>query len=108
MNSENTVTKVTQVLQRNCGAEAKIVAQVMTGAGLHRSVDVTVFKREHSGQTWSLCNYRPHPDWRKMSVDDYVNHGRSEMLKTVTPGEILKVSSLLGQPMPEVEAWAQV
>lgn len=99
MTTENPITKVTRIFQRADGSEAKIVVQAMQGSGLHSSNDVTVFRRETPGASWTLCSDRPHPDWRKMSVDDYVRTGRSEMLETVTFAEILTLASLLGQPL---------
>lgn len=99
MNSPELISKVTQVLQRPDGSEAKIVATAMFGTGLHRSVDVYVLRRESPEHDWSLCDNRPHPDYLTMSVDEYIKRGRSEMLRTVTTGEILKISSLIGQPV---------
>lgn len=84
---------VAQTLQRKDGSEVKIVATPMVGRGLAISVDVYVLHRESSAHNWRVANDRPHPDWRKMSVSDYVKHGRSEMLRLVTHGEILKVTS---------------
>jgi len=43
-----------------------------------------------------------------MSVDEYVSHGRSEMLQAVTQAEILKVGSLLGQDLDELVAEGRV
>lgn len=103
MTTENLITKVTRVLQRENGSEARIVAQTMFGEGLHPSLDVFVLMRESSTHNWKLCSSTPHPDWRTMSVEDYIKNGRSEMLQTVTPGEILKVTALLGQPMTRFE-----
>jgi hypothetical protein len=34
-----------------------------------------------------------------MAVDDYIMHGRSEILQSVSPGEILKLTSMIGKPM---------
>jgi len=39
-----------------------------------------------------------------MSVDEYVRHGRSEMLQTVSHGEILKTVVALNNPSPGVLA----
>jgi len=94
-----TITKVTQIIQRDDGSEAKIVAQACFGLGLARSVDVCVHTRESPEHDWKLCNDRPHPSWLKMSVDDYIKHGRSEMLQAVSPGEILSATNAIGKPM---------
>lgn len=88
-------TKVTQILQRADGSEARITAQAMFGRGLTRSVDVYVHRRESPAHPWALCGDRPHPNWREMSVEEYLQHGRSEVLQTVSPGEILKVTGTL-------------
>lgn len=87
-----------QFIQRKDGSEVKIVAQEFFGAGLTRSIGVHVLRRESSENNWQLCSDRPHPNWRNMSVDEYVKHGRSEMLQTVSIGEILKVTNALEKP----------
>jgi hypothetical protein len=46
-----------------------------------------------------LLSDRPHPHWRSMSVYDYISHGRSEMLQSVSLGEILKLTSMIGKPV---------
>ena len=95
------VTRMTHLLKRGDGSEVKIVASAFFGAGLHRSVGVSVFQRAGPNNDWRLCNDRPHPDWRTMSVDEYIKHGRSEMLRTVSIGEILRATSAIGRPMAE-------
>ncbi|WP_080411284.1 hypothetical protein [Burkholderia ubonensis] len=85
----------TQIIQRKDGTEVKIVAQEFFGAGLTRSIGVHVLRRENPESNWKLCSDRPHPNWRNMSVDEYVKHGRSEMLQAVTAAEILKVTNAL-------------
>ena len=98
METEPLITKVTQVIQREDGSEVRIIAQACFGLGLTRSIDVYVHHRESPDHDWKLCSDRPHPDWREMSVDDYIKHGRSEMLQMVSPGEILKATSEIGKP----------
>jgi len=95
MHIERPITKLTQVLDRPDGSQARIVAQVFFGAGLHRSVGVYVHRRESRDSPWILCSDQPHPDWRQMSLDDYKIRGRSEMLRTVTTGEILTLTNAL-------------
>lgn len=87
--------KVTQIIQRDDGSEVRIVAEEFFGLGLTRSVGVYVHRRESTNHPWTLTNDRPHPDWREMSVDEYIKRGRSEMLRTVSHGEILKVTNSL-------------
>lgn len=102
---ENTglITKVTQDIIRDNGSEVRIVAQLCFGAGLRQSTGVYVLRRESSSHNWQLCNDRPHPEWKTMSVDEYQRRGRSEMLQTVTPGEVLRLTSALGKPMDYFE-----
>lgn len=101
METGKLITKVTQIFQRKDGSEVRIVAQDFGGPGLTPSIGVYVHRRESPQHDWKLCGDRPHPDWRKMSVDDYVKHGRSEMLQAVSIGEILKVTTMIGKPMSE-------
>jgi hypothetical protein len=89
------MAKVTQIFKRENGSEVRIVAQECFGLGLTRSIDVCVHHRASPELPWKLANNRPHPDWRKMSVDDYIKRGRSEMLQVASHGEILKVTSAL-------------
>jgi hypothetical protein len=101
---EETATKITQILKRDDGGEVKIVAEAMYGAGLARSIGVYVHRRESSDHDWILCSDRPHQDWRKMTVEEYTKNGRSEMLKAVSPGEILKVTNLIGRSIDAINA----
>jgi hypothetical protein len=52
-------------------------------------------RRANQEQPWQLLSDEKHPDWRQMSVDTYIQHGRSELLKVATHAEILKVTSKL-------------
>ncbi|MEI9534857.1 MULTISPECIES: hypothetical protein [Morganellaceae] len=99
MQTHELVTKAEQLIQRKDGAQAKIVATAMFGTGLHMSVDVFVLRRDNAEQNWQLCSDKPHPDFKTMSREDYVKFGRSEMLRTVTAGELLKVTGMIGQPI---------
>lgn len=87
---------VEKLILRKDGSEVKIVAQEFFGLGLARSVGVHVLRRTNPTSNWNLCSDRPHPDWRSMSVSEYVKRGRSEMLQAVSPGEILSVITALG------------
>lgn len=99
MENEELITKVSKVLQREDGSEARITATLMTGAGLHQSIDIYVHRRQSPEDEWTLCSDSPHPDWRTMSVDEYDKTGRSDKLKTVWHNEIFKVASAIGKPM---------
>ena len=103
MVDEELITKISQVLKKTDGTEVRITALAMTGSGLAQSTDVYVHVRDNPKQAWRLCSKDAHPDWRTMSAQDYVRNGRSEMLKVVTPGQILKVVSFIGRPLASLE-----
>lgn len=86
---EQLITKVTQTIQRKNGSEVKICAQVISHPGLSQSIDVFVMVRDKPEDEWKLCDKRSKMD------------GKPEMLKVVTYGEILRLTSLLGKPLPE-------
>ena len=92
------ITKVTQIFPREDGSEARIVAENF-GDQWNPSIGIYVHKRENPESPWKLCNDRPHKDWKAMSVDDYVKYGRSEVLQTISFGERVRVTSLIGKPM---------
>jgi hypothetical protein len=98
------VTKFTKILKRQDGSEVRIVAQAFFGAGLHRSIGVDVFHRQSSGHSWELCRDEPHPDWRTMSVDEYVKRGRSEKLQAASHAEILSVASAIGKTIEAIQS----
>lgn len=98
--------KVERLIQRPDGSEVKIVAQGMYGAGLHLSIDTYVLVRASAQQNWRLASDRPHPDWRNMSVDEYVKHGRPEKLCVATTAEILSVAQEVRQQAERLEAEA--
>jgi hypothetical protein len=89
------MASVEHLMQRKDGSEVKVVAQAFFGRGLHCSIGVHVLHRANPESNWKLANDRPHPDWRSMSVDEYVKHGRSEMLRVASIGEILRATSEL-------------
>ena len=89
------MAKIEQLIQRADGKEVKIVAESFYGLGLHRSVGVFVLHRDTPDQPWQLASDRPQPDWRTMSVSDYVKHGRPPKFQLASHGEILKVSQAL-------------
>jgi hypothetical protein len=85
--------KFTQTIVRKDGSEVRIIATPMASInGVDVSVDIYVLHRESPAHEWRVANNRPHPDWRRMSVNEYIKHGRSEMLQIASPCEILKVS----------------
>ncbi len=84
-----------QILQRPDGSEVRLLAQAYFGLGLHCSIGVDVFHRATPANAWQLASDRPHPDWRTMSVDEYVKRGRCEKFRVASIGEILKASHTL-------------
>jgi hypothetical protein len=97
------ITKLSKTIQRTDGSLVRITATAMFGEGLHQSVDVYVHKKPTLDADWILCNDRPHPDWKSMSREDYINHGRSEKFQAVSHGEILGVSTMIGKPMSTLQ-----
>jgi hypothetical protein len=96
MEAAEQITRVESVISRADGSECRIVAEAMFGLGLERSIDLRVHRRDTPEDNWMLCDNKPAPNWRAMSVDDYEQRGRSEMLRVVSTGEIMKVLSLIG------------
>src|SRR5690554_4201962 len=99
MQSEELIRKVTKIFPRDNGTEARVVAYSTPNIGIGFSIGFYVHRRESPDHDWWLCSDRPHPDWKKMSREEYLAIGRSEALQAVSHGEILSVLSLLGQPM---------
>lgn len=89
------MAKITRIIERTDGSQVKIVAEEFYGLGLHRSTDVYVLHKSNGEDDWRLCSSQPKPGWREMSVQDYIQHGRSDMLCVVKPIEILAVLSEL-------------
>jgi hypothetical protein len=100
--STEVATRVMRDILRPDGRQVRIVAQTMFGAGLHPSADVYVLRRDSEAQRWHRCSDRPATNWREMPLEQYTREGRSEMLQTVSIGELLSVTSLLGRPLSEI------
>jgi hypothetical protein len=98
MQTDELISKLTVIITRGDGSQARIVATAMYGIGLHRSVDVYVHRRASCEHQWQLCSKSPHPNFKSMSREEYIHHGRSEMFQTVSHGEIFKVVGLIGKP----------
>lgn len=93
-NSNPSPSRARQIFT-SASSEVRIVVEEFWGLGLSRSLDVRVHRRESAEHEWQLTSNRPHPKWREMSVDEYVARGRSEQLRTVSWGEIMKVAKEL-------------
>lgn len=103
MESEQLITKITQTLKRADGSEVRIVVEQAFGIGLTPSLGMYVLRRPTTAHNWQLCSSSPHEEWRTMSVDEYQIHGRSEMLRYVSIGEILRLRAAIGKPMSYVD-----
>lgn len=103
MNSEP-ITQITCTLQRPDGSEARIVATRCYDSGLTPQVHYYVLRRPNPDSNWVVCSNIPSPGWRQMPREEYIQRGRSEMLQTVTIGEILRVTSKIGQPMSSIQS----
>lgn len=101
MNIQEKIGKVTKIFEREDGSQVRIVAENCALPGNPKQIGYYVHKRKSAGSNWELCNDRPHKDWKKMSVEDYINHGRSEVFQVLTHSEILGVTSMIGRPMPK-------
>ena len=99
METEELITKVTQTITREDGSQARIVVQDLTPLRTTKSLDVYVHRRNGVDDEWILCSNTPHPDWKTMSIDDYVKFGRSEQHQTVSHGEVMKLSMAIGKPI---------
>ena len=98
---EEMVTKVTQIFEREDGSQVRIVAQDYALPGYSKQIGYYVHKRKDVESKWELCGDRPHKDWKEVSVEDYEKYGRSEVFQVLSHGEILKVISMIGRPLPK-------
>jgi hypothetical protein len=89
------MARVENLIQREDGSEVKIVAQACFDLNQKCTADVFVLGRASAKDDWRVLSDRPHPDWRTMSVDEYVKRGRSEVLQAVSPGQLLKAAQTL-------------
>lgn len=87
------MAKLERIIHRADGTEVKLVARAFFDLNMKCSTDVDVFRRSGPEHDWKLTSAEPHPDWRKMSVDEYNKRGRSERLQTASHGEIFKVGN---------------
>lgn len=89
--------KATQTIVRPDGSEVQLVAtEVLNFAG-PSSIDFYALGRQSSNQPWRVLSKLPHPGWRTMSVQEYCERGRSELLQAVTHGEIFKFTNAFRQ-----------
>lgn len=97
---QDPITKVTHVMRDEDGTEFRIVGELCIGFN-EANVDYYIHRRANAEQRWELLSKDPHPDWRTMSVDDYVKHGRSPLLQALSFPKLFKLMAalkLLGMP----------
>lgn len=104
------MARVEKIIDRDDGSQVRIVATKYFGQGLHISVGVDVFQRSKPGENWKLLSDQPHEDWRKMPVEEYLEHGRPESLQAASQAEILKVAEMvrLLSPSPMNPDWDRI
>tara|TARA_B100002019_G_C21256613_1_gene594207 strand:- start:260 stop:571 length:312 start_codon:yes stop_codon:yes gene_type:complete len=98
-NHQEKITKASQLIEMNDGSEIKITATLMFSAGLEEFIDFFTLHRNSKTEQWRLLSKQPHKDSKTMSVDEYIKKGRPEYLNYVSHGQVLKVISLLNQPL---------
>lgn len=84
------VRTITKHIHRDDGTEVKMVAFDHGGRGQKKDHKISVYRRD--GTDWSLCSKEPAPGWKSMPRDEYLAHGRSELLRHVTFAEMVKFS----------------
>lgn len=85
--------KEINIITRADGSQVKIVAELFTGPSMNHTIGNFVMRRANASEDWILCKDRSTRPWT--SVDDYVAHGRPEMLQVASIGEILKTNQAL-------------
>ncbi len=103
MRVEDPITKLTRIFTNEDGSQVKLICEAHYELDFQVSIDTYAFKRASELCEWSLCSDRPHPNWREMPLDDYLRYGRSELLRTVPPAQIFKLSCLLGTSLSAFE-----
>lgn len=89
------VMKLEKFLMSPTGQGVRMLAQAYVGRGLDIGIGLDVFVKDTPDSAWRLCRNSPHPDWRSMSVDDYITRGRPEWLKYVSHGQAIQIKQEL-------------
>ena len=87
--------KLEKFLTAPTGQEVRMLAQAYVGRGLDIGIGLDVFVKDTPDSEWRLCRNSPHPDWRSMSVDDYITQGRPEWLRYISHGRAIVVKQEL-------------
>lgn len=90
---DNAKTTV-RTLTKTDGTQIRLTATMCPRLGGHgMDVDIFADARPGADQPWARVSDRPHPDWRAMSVQAYVERGRSQLLQLLgSPGQLLALS----------------
>ncbi|MEQ1977367.1 hypothetical protein [Xenorhabdus sp. SGI240] len=88
--TEDIVMQVIHIIHKG-ETTIRIIATMFYGLGLSESINIDVFKKDVDDSKFILCGNRPHPEWRRMSVDEYIQRGRPEKFKYATYAEIIRV-----------------
>ncbi len=89
------MSRVEHIIPTTNGAQHKIIAESFIDPVHGRQTSFYVLSRPHPASPWTYLSERPHPDWRSMSVDEYLKNGRSEALNAVGSAEVMKALSML-------------
>lgn len=89
------MSRVEHIIPTANGTQHKIIAESFFDAVHGRQTSFYVLSRPHPASPWTYLSERPHPDWRSMSVDEYLKNGRSEALNAVGSAEVLKALIML-------------
>ena len=81
--------KLEQLISRDDGSQIKIVAELWSNLFGKDAIHNYVLRRDSADLSWSCCGTTPATNWEKMSVDEYLQSGRSEMLRYASHAELL-------------------
>lgn len=84
-----------RTFQREDGTQVKVTMKAFEDVTAINKwhFDTYAHQRQPDAQDWTLLNDRPHPDWRSMSVQEYNERGRSELLQALGHGRILALGN---------------
>lgn len=105
----DTGKKIIRVFTRKDNSQARIVSEVFTYFNAPNAwyLDTFVQRRDSPLAEWVTLSNRPPLNYRNMSVDEYLKHGRPEVFKAVSIAEILLVRNIFYERMPHPEEGVQ-
>ncbi|MDK9793771.1 hypothetical protein [Vibrio sp. D431a] len=81
------------LLKRNDGSEVKIVCELFTNISQLFSIGTFVLARKSPTDDWHYCSESDGKSIKECgSVANYIKHGRSTLMSTVRPHELLKAT----------------